>query len=368
MHRVADVVAVMNRWAPLGWQYPWDRSGLAVGSPEQPVSKVLLCLSVTPEVCAMAHESGAELILSHHPLIWNPMKRLDPRDPKTAICMTLLRHNIAALSAHTNLDIAPRGVNHALAQALRLTVTGPLFQPEHLELYKLAIFVPESHLNTLRSAAAEAGAGIIGNYTECAFSVEGIGTYRPGDAANPYSGARGELSEEQERRLEILLPAARLADVLRATWAAHPYEEMAYDVYPLKNTPVDLGLGLVGELPEAATAGDFAAFAARALQVDHVRLVGSRDRHIKRIAVMGGSGGGEVNKIPDDIDCFVTGDLKYHDALDATHRDLIVIDAGHAATEKGIVPVMADYLKQHLPGIETMAYLEAELYQVIQPG
>lgn len=367
MYQVADVVAVMNQWAPPGWQFSWDRSGLAIGSPDQAVSKVLVCLSVTPEVCAMAHKSGAHMVLSHHPLIWSPLKRLDPRDPQTAMCIDLMQHQIAAFSAHTNLDIAPNGVNRALADALQLDVHRVLFQPEHLNLHKLVVFVPESHLPKLREGVAEAGGGIIGNYTECTFNVAGTGTYRPNDAADPYSGVQGELSEETERRMEVLVSSARIAEVLQAAKDAHPYEEMAYDIYPLKNTPVDLGLGVVGDLSEAKAAGAFAAFVAEALQADHVRLVGAQDRKIKRIAVMGGSGGGQVNDIPKDVDCFVTGDLKYHDALDAVHRNLIVIDAGHAATEKGIVPVMADYLKQHLPELETMAYLEAELYHVVQP-
>jgi len=367
MYTVRDICKVMDAWAPPGWAYAWDKSGLAVGQHSQEVSVVVVGLSVTKELVAMAKDSGAQLVVTHHPLIWSPLTRLDPSDTQTALCLDLAQHGIAAYSAHTNLDVAPDGVNACLASSLGLSHTETLFPAPHAKTVKLTIFVPESHLAPLREAMSQAGGGIIGNYAECSFSLSGTGTFRPTAGADPYSGAIGTLSEEPERRLEMLVPEAILGNVLKAARSAHPYDEMAYDVYPLANTVPGTGLGLVGELPEAKIATDFARYVAQRLQADHVRFVGPADRMVRRVAVMGGSGGGEAGKIDSRIDAFVTGDLKYHDALDAAERGLVVIDAGHAASEKGIVPVIADRLKQHLPRLKTIAYLEPELFRVINP-
>jgi len=367
MYSVKDVVNVMEQWAPKGWAYEWDKAGLAVGSATQPVASVLVCLSVTREAVELAKESGAQLIVSHHPLLWSPLKRLDPRDTATQLSVELYRSGIAAYSAHTNLDVAADGVNACLADALGLTGCTPLFPAPQVQTVKLTVFVPETHLAPLREAMAAAGGGTIGNYTECSFSLEGTGTFRPEAGSDPYSGTQGALSEEPERRMEMLVPKARLSEVLAAARSAHPYDEMAYDVYPLENLVPGTGLGLVGDLPAPVAAEAFARTTAAKLQADHVRLVGPADKQIRRVAVMGGAGGSATGQIGNDVDAYVTGDLKYHDALDATERGLVVIDAGHAASEKGIVPVIADRLKARLPELKTIAYLEPEIFRVVTP-
>lgn len=362
---VRDICNALEVWAPEGAAYEWDRAGLSVGSMGSPVSGVLVCLTVTHEAFAKAKRAGAEMIVSHHPLIWEPLRVLRTDNPHTRLCLDIAKANIAVFSAHTNLDVVPGGVSHLLAARLGLRGVRPLFPVDHARMLKLVTFVPESHLRQVRDAVSEAGAGVIGEYTHCSFSTPGTGSFLPSAQATPFSGEKGQVNEEPEIRFETLVPEAKLNTVMAALRGAHPYEEIAFDLVTLKNIDTCAGLGVCGEIEKAATLADFARHVRKRLEVSHVRMIGKASRKVKRIAVLGGAGGGSIAHLPEGIDVFVTGDVKYHDACDAIERGVGVIDAGHAGTEWFIVPAMADYLKSRFGTLRIHAYREPALFHIL---
>lgn len=363
--RVKDIGEAIEQWAPRGLAYEWDKPGLSIGDPGAVVRKVLVCLTVTREVFQTARKAQANLVVSHHPFIFEPLKHLRSDEPHTRLCLDFAQAGIACYAAHTNLDVVPDGVSGVLAKALGLLNPTPLFAVNHAAMLKLATFVPESHLAQVRDAVSEAGAGIIGEYTHCSFSTPGVGTFKPSPKANPFSGQKGAVNEEPECRFETLVPKARLARVLQALISAHPYEEVAYDLAPLENRDTTVSLGIKGALKAPMRLSAFARLAKAALRLNHVRVVGEPKKQVRIVGVLGGAGGGEVSRIPGDVDVYVTGDVKYHEAQAALLRGLALIDAGHAGTEKGIVPVMAAFLRRRFRGLPVAAYNEAECFTVI---
>ncbi|MBI3117106.1 MAG: Nif3-like dinuclear metal center hexameric protein [Candidatus Hydrogenedentes bacterium] len=365
VYQVQDIIAAMERWAPAALAYEWDRAGLHTGAPDDTVKKVVACLTVTEAVLAAARKAQAEMIVSHHPLIWEPLRTLRTDQPQARLCVELAAAGIACFSAHTSLDVAPGGVNALLAAKLGLEQPRVLFPAPQGAQVKLVTFVPESHLRAVRDAMAAAGAGVIGEYTYCSFFAPGTGTFLPSAKAVPFSGQKGKVNEEPELRLEMLTPKAWLGDVLKAMRSAHPYEEPAYDIVTLENRDTSIGLGMRGELPKGMTLAALAREVCQALEVSHVRIVDDPKRRVQRVGVLGGSGGGEIAKLPQDLDVYVTGDVRYHDAWEAVARGIAVIDAGHGGTEKFIAPAIADYLSRELPGLRTRAIIEPDLFRPV---
>jgi len=357
----------MDAWAPPGLAYDWDRAGLSIGDPDAAVLRVLVCLTVCREAFDQARKKRAQLIVSHHPLIWKPLKHLRADHPHARLCLDIARAGIAAFSAHTNLDVVPGGVSHVLAERLGLRRVRPLKSAPQAAQVKLVTFVPESHLRQVRDAVCGAGAGVIGDYTHCSFSAPGTGTFLPGDKANPFSGKKRRVNEEPEMRFEVLAPKARLEDVLRALRAAHPYEEVAYDAVMLENRDPAVGLGARGELERPMKLDDFAGFVRQVLGLAHVRVAGKASRRVREVAVLGGAGGGEIEAVPPDVDVYVTGDVNYHQVCAAAARDLAVIDAGHAGTEACIVPAIAAYLRGRFPKLRIETWREPERFRAIVP-
>ena len=365
--KVQDIARIVSDFAPEAYAYPWDRAGLRAGDPGARVKGILVVLSVTPAAVEAAKKAKANLIVAHHPPIWEPLEVLRTDDPETHMLVDMAKAGIACYAAHTNLDVVPGGVNTVLAERVGIEKTRVLFPAAHAEMLKLVAFVPETHLAVVREAVSAAGAGVIGDYTHCTFSSKGIGTFLPGEGTNPFSGQKRVVNEEPERKFEVLLPKARLSPVLAALFEAHPYEEVAYDLLELANTPDDIGLGLVGELPKAMPLNAFAKHVRTRLGVSHVRLAGARVRRVKTVAVLGGSGGGQIPGIPSGIDAYVTGDVKYHDALVAEDKGFAVVDAGHHGTEAPMIPVWAAQLRKQLKGtgVRVKAYAEPETFRVV---
>jgi dinuclear metal center YbgI/SA1388 family protein len=362
---VKDIIDAMERWAPASLAYKWDKIGLATGAPDQPVTKVLTTLTVTRDTLAAAKRSKAQMIVSHHPLIWEPVTTLRSDNPLSKLFLDIAQAEIACFSAHTNLDVAVDGVNHVLANRLGLEKLRPLFAVPQATQSKLVVFVPESHFIRVREAVFAAGAGGVGDYTECSFSSHGHGTFLPQANANPFAGRIGKLNEEPEIRFETLLPSEHTQRILSALREAHPYEEPAFDIIPLElNNPL-YSLGLRGELPKAVALDTFAKNVKKNLEIDHVHVTGNGKSKVRTVAVMGGAGGDSADTVPSDVDVFVTGDVKYHKALDALDAGLNVIDAGHHGTEKWIVPAMADYLKREVKGLKVTTYMEPDPFRVL---
>lgn len=364
--KVRDVCAAIEAMAPPAWAYEWDRPGLAIGSPLGEVTSVLVALTLTPEAFRAAQDANAELIVTHHPPIFKPLTALRTDRPSTRLLLELVNSGTACYAAHTNLDVAPGGVNAELARLLGLEVSGPLLPPPNAAQVKLVVFVPESHLAVVRDAVCAKGAGVIGAYTHCTFSSAGTGTFVPGESADPYSGGKLRLNEEPERRFEAVVPEVRLDTVLEALRRVHPYEEPAYDVVPLSNRDPSVGLGLRGSLAEPVSLDDLARHACERLELDGVRVVGEGSRQVSKVGVLGGSGGGEIVRMPAGLDVLVTGDVKYHDAVAADVAGLAVVDAGHAGTEKCIVPALARYLRQECEGLGVYTYLEPGVFRSVK--
>jgi dinuclear metal center YbgI/SA1388 family protein len=361
---VRDICTAIEEWAPRGLAFEGDRIGLSIGDPDWEASRVLVALTITPEVAQTAIRKKANLIVSHHPVIWDPLSALRTDVPHTRMCIELAAARVACFAAHTNLDVAPGGVNDTLATLLDLVNCKPLFPLPHSGMVKLVTFVPETHLSDVRKAVCDAGAGVVGEYTHCTFSAAGVGTFRPSEEASPYSGERHRLNEEPERRFEVLVPKGRIPSVVNALLQAHPYEEVAYDLVQLENKDTSVGLGVRGKLRKPMSMRALAQHVRAALGLSSVRCVGDLQKQVRTVAVLGGGGGSKVREIPADIDAFVTGDVGYHDALAAQEQGLAVIDAGHAGTENCIVPVLARFLKKRFRSLRVLTYAEREVFRL----
>lgn len=352
--RVEQWVQLVEQLWPERDAESWDAVGLQVGDPADPVRAVLVCLDVTDAALDEAAGRGADLLLAHHPLLFRPLARLTTATPPGRLALRAARERVAVLAAHSNLDVAVPGTSDPVARILGLHDVRPLrplrpagggLDPEQV---KLVTFVPVEHTLAVIAAAAAAGAGHIGGYDECSFRVTGTGTFRPGPGTSPAVGERGRRTEVTEDRLEVVVPRAGLAAVVEAVRAAHPYEEVAWDAYPLVPPPPAgraRGLGLVGVLPQRRKLVDIADALAVELPSPHLRVVGDLDRAVTRVAACGGAGDALIgDAVAAGVDLYVTGDLRHHPALDAAASGLALIDAGHAATEAAALPVVVEAL------------------------
>jgi dinuclear metal center YbgI/SA1388 family protein len=329
--RVGDVAGAVEQIAPLPLAEAWDNCGLQVGDPAAEVGRILVALTPLPEVFAEAEEKGADFILFHHPLIFRPIKSIDTSVYPGDLLSRAIRNGMALYAAHTSYDAAPAGVSVALAETLGLR--GPLrvLSPRGT-LRKLVVFVPEENVDGVALALSEAGAGVIGDYTECTFRTRGTGTFRGGDESNPYLGESGRLEMVDEVRVETVVAGHLARRAAEAAAAAHPYEEVALDIYPVGGTPEGCGYGRLGTLPESSTPEELRDLVSGSLGFP-ARLVADAGGSVQRVAVLGGSGGSFISEVAAGADAYVTGDIDYHDALLAESLGLTVVDAGHAATE-----------------------------------
>lgn len=352
-----QVIEAMERLAPPRLARDWDNVGLLVGDPTARVERVLVTLTVTREAVAEAVRLGAGLIVSHHPLWLKPLRQVRLDSAVGRLLQQLLAHGIAVFAAHTNLDAAPGGVNTCLAQALGFQEWRVLQPWEYEPLYKLVVFVPRGHEDTVREALGQAGAGHIGQYAFCTFQSPGTGTFLALAGANPYIGQVGELEKVAESRLETIVPASRLAQAVDKMLAAHPYEEVAYDIYRLENRGQEYGLGGVGRLVAETTLATLATRVKEALGTQ-VKVYGDPDRRIEKVAFCGGAGGDlAAAASAAGAQVLVTGDVTYHQVLEALGMDLAVIDAGHAATEAPVLEPLAQYLQEQVPELPVQVFL-----------
>ena len=337
----------LEELAPLSLAESWDNCGLQIGSCDQVVSGVVVTLDSDGHAVQAALESGANLIISHHPLFFKGLKRIDFATPPGALVKNLIKHDMTVYSAHTNLDSAPEGLNQFLAVKLGLTKIEPLGVTRSDRYLKLAVFVPESHLETVRVAVNDAGAGCIGNYRDCSFRTPGVGTFRPLEGSNPFLGKAGELEEVAEFRLEVIVPEELTDRVVNSMLEAHPYEEVAYDLIPLANSGPHYGLGRVGELPLAMSLEELADRIKEAWDVEALAVAGSPRGKIRRVGLASGSGASLIASARfAGCEVLITGDVKYHEARDAMECGLTLIDAGHDEMELAAVELMASYLER----------------------
>jgi dinuclear metal center YbgI/SA1388 family protein len=346
--KLNEITSFLDSSIPLSFQESYDNSGLQVGSPENEIQSALICLDITEEVLEEAAGKKCDLIISHHPLIFNGIKRLAGRTVTERIISEAIKKDIAVYSAHTNLDIIGNGVSRKMAEKLELEEVTVL-SPSENKLLKLVTYIPESHAEEVKNAIFDAGAGLIGNYDKCGFTVSGTGSFRPNELANPFIGDKGEIHYENEIRFETILYSHLKAAVIKALMASHPYEEVAYDLYSLENSNIELGLGCVGRLHDPVPEEDFLravseTFDARGIR--HSKLTG---RPVSKIALCGGSGASLIgNAISSGADVYLTADLKYHDFFRAENK-ILLVDAGHFETEKFSREILKELIIKKFP-------------------
>jgi dinuclear metal center YbgI/SA1388 family protein len=345
---VQDWLALVHDRYPPAEAASWDHVGLQVGDPAWPVERVLVSLDVTTAVLEEAIAGPPTLLLAHHPLLFRPLASLTPATPSGRLALLAARHQVAVAAAHTNLDVTHdgAGTNDPVVQALDLRDVAPLTtELRDGERAKLVTFVPAEAVDAVLDAVSAAGAGRIGAYERCSFRVRGTGTFRPLPGADPYSGeGLGQDAEEDEFRLEVELPTRRAGAVVRALLAAHPYDEVAYDLVPLVDGAT-VGFGRTGRLPTPLALAEVADRIRERLPAPHLRVAGDPERRVERVAIVGGAGDSLLGAaLAAGVDVYVTGDLRHHVTLDAVEQGLALIDAGHHATEVAAMPAWIDRL------------------------
>ena len=342
------VIQYMEQLAPKYVAYPDDRIGLQLGTLQKEIRKVLIALDVNEEVVDEAIELDADLIIAHHAIIFRPLKQLQTDSPMGKLYEKLIKNDIAVYISHTNLDVTEGGMNDWMAEALGMENTLPIDDVHTEQLSKLVVFVPKSHHQEVLDAVLNAGAGWIGNYSHCSFNIEGFGTFLPREGTDPYIGKQGMMERVNEVRIETIVPQGIRNKVIQAMLKAHPYEEVAYDLYSMDLKGRSFGLGRVGKLKEPVTLAGLVDIVKEKFEVPHVRVVGDPDRIIKKAAVIGGSGGKFMNgAIFKGADVLVTGDVDYHTAQDALAAGLAMIDPGHNA-EKIMKTKVAEWMEKKL--------------------
>jgi dinuclear metal center YbgI/SA1388 family protein len=335
--KVRDVIAVVDRLAPFDLAEPWDHVGLQVGSAGDEVRGVLVALEVDDAALDEARRQECDLLLVHHPLIFDPLERLSDDSEAGRLALRAARDGVAVIAAHTNLDKAHGGIADVIAELLGLEGAAPL-APAAADSFKLVGFVPADDADLVRKALFAAGAGVIGEYEHCSWAVEGQGTFFGREGADPALGRAGRDEAVSELRLEVVLPRRLKRRVTGAYVAAHPYEEPAYDLYPVENEVATLGLGRLGALPAAMPLTAFAADVAAVLRLPSLRFAGDGARPVKRVAVLPGSGAEAIARgVAQVADVLVTGDVKYHEARVAQAQGLALVDAPHGVTEQEAV-------------------------------
>lgn len=341
-----QIFSSIEKWAPRSLAYDWDPIGLQVGSKTKEAKKVLVTLDITEDVVNEAIEQNVDLIIAHHPLLFKPLNSLDVDSMKGRIVQKLIKHQITAYAAHTNLDIAEGGVNDILCEALDIQNQEILLETTSEKLYKIYVYVPLTHLLEVQEALGDSGAGYIGAYSHCQFQTEGKGSFKPLKDTNPFIGTLNEITHVDEVKIETIASHTQLDKVIRTIHEIHPYEEPAYDIFELKNIGKRFGLGRIGSISEEMTLKHFCEYVKEKLNLSHVRVSGDLQKGIKKIAVLGGSGQKYFDVAKQKgADVYITGDMTFHPAQDAEQMGMNVIDAGHYI-EKIMKQSMQEWLQR----------------------
>ncbi|HEX2617392.1 MAG TPA: Nif3-like dinuclear metal center hexameric protein [Flavobacteriales bacterium] len=350
--RIKAIVEVLEQWAPPSLQEDYDNSGLQVGDPNAEVERALITLDCTEAVVDEAARSGCGLVIAHHPVIFRGLKALTGRTDVERTILAAVRKNVAIYAIHTNLDNVLSGVNAEIAARLGLKDLR-ILDPRPGQLRKLAVFAPHAHAEAVRTALFQAGAGRVGAYDECSFDLTGQGTFRGGAGTDPFVGRPGERHTEPETRIEVIYHAPLEKGIVAAMKAAHPYEEVAYDLVPLANTHQEVGSGAIGTLPEPLDEATFLARVKTSFSAPVIRHTALNNRKIQRVAVCGGSGSFLIGKaVAAGADAYVTADVKYHQFFEPEGR-LLLADIGHFESEQFTMHLIQRRLGEVLPTFAT---------------
>jgi len=362
---IAQAIAVIEALSPLRLAADWDNCGLQVGDTAQALKGIAVAVDPTHAAIEEALGLGANLLVTHHPLLFKAPRRLDLNTEPGLSVAKAIRHGLTIYAAHTNLDAT--AVNHALAERLGLQGTRLLHQTGQQKVYKLGVFVPHTHIEAVREALWAVGAGVSDNYSRAGYQWETQEYFQPGARATPHTGAAGADTHMQAIRFECLITDSCVQDALQALHQSHPYDVPAYELIELQRMGVPEGWGLVGELAEPESLEDFARRVKHALGVSHVRYVGDRDRLIRQVAWLGGSGGDyfqEARRAGADV--YITGEIRHHAALDGLACGLSFIEVGHIGSEQPVVPYLAAHLSQHLgANVPVFPLLQRDPFHVV---
>ncbi len=345
---LSEVVSYLDTLAPAPLQESYDNSGIQVGNPSMIIRSALVTVDVTENVVNEAIGNGSNLIVAHHPVIFENLKRITDASVTERIIMKAIINNIAIIAVHTNLDNVAGGVNTIIAE--KLGIEGcTILQPVKGRLRKLVTFIPADHLENVRQALFNAGAGHIGNYDQCSFNAEGKGTFRGGDETHPFAGEPGKFHVEPEVRIETIFPSWLESQVVVALIKAHPYEEVAYDIYPLENSYMQAGAGLSGELTLPLGESEFLLKLKETFHIPVIRHSPLRNRPVSKVAVCGGAGSFLLKEaVASGADFFITGDIKYHQFFDAIDK-IVLADIGHFESEQFTKELFYELLTKKFP-------------------
>lgn len=334
--------------APPGLAESWDNTGLQVGDPTETIYRVMVALDATPAVIKSALDSACNLLITHHPLIFAARKSISAATSEGASIYAAIRGELAVVSMHTNYDCADGGLNDLLAERIGLSACEPLQVTSTSELAKLVVYVPAEQLEQVRTALLP-HAEALGSYTDCSFSAPGVGTFTPLEGADPFIGSVGTRELVSEYRLELLVERTSVPRLLKTLRAVHPYEEPAFDIYPLLNEGRKYGPGRVGRLSEPVSLSVFAESLRQGLAAPGLRFVGDPDFRLHKVALCSGSGSSLLRAaVRAGADVLVTGDVKYHEAREAEELGIALVDAGHFPTEIIMVDAVMERLRHML--------------------
>ena len=346
--RLIEITNFLETLAPLAYQEDYDNSGLLVGHADQEITSAIISLDCTEAVLDEAIRKKANLIISHHPIVFKGLKQFNGKNYVERVVMKAIKHDIALYAIHTNYDNVLDGVNKALATKLGLQNL-KILSPKSGILKKLVTYVPVAHAEGVRVAVFAAGAGHIGDYSECSFNQDGLGTFKANTAAKPFVGNIGEQHRESETRIEFLYPANAESNILKALFEAHPYEEVAYDLYSLGNTHPQVGSGMIGYLESEQNELDFLKLVKAKLGSAVIRHTALLGKKIKKVALCGGAGSFLLPRaIKSGADIFITADYKYHEFFDAEDQ-IVIADVGHYESEQFTQTLLFERIKEKFP-------------------
>ncbi|MBO4646493.1 MAG: Nif3-like dinuclear metal center hexameric protein [Bacteroidales bacterium] len=345
--QICEVLSFLENKYPLDYQEDFDNCGIQCGDKHRELTGILVCFEMSDETIEEAIRLHANLVISHHPLVLKKgIQKIEPTNRVGRIICKALENKMVLYSMHTNMDNAPGGVNDAFAEKLHLQSVQVL-SPMDAKLRKIVFFVPQSHKETVQEALFQAGCGTLGHYRHCAYAVDGHGCFLPDEEANPYCGTPGKLEEVEEERVEMVFPSGKQHKVIDALYQSHPYEEPAFDILKLENPSRTVGLGRVGNLPEAVPASDFLQSLKKIFGVTALRYYGDLSHPVRRVALCGGSGSSFIPAaLSAGADVYVTGDVKYHD-FHTADRKMLIADIGHLESEQFVKEIIFHDLKEN---------------------
>ncbi len=349
--KLSKLSSILLETFPQKWASEWDNVGLVIGSPESDVDKILIALELTSQVLDEAIKSRVQAIITHHPPYLKPPQKLISTKPTGELIFKLIKNDIGMIALHTNVDHSPIGTNFILGNELgikKMKYLNPCFS--HSENYKFCVYVPADYTEKIIEAINRGKGGVIGNYSHCTFRTDGVGTFVPMKDAKPFIGKSERFEEVKEVRLEAVVLSKNLSLLISEVIKSHPYEEPAFDIYPLHQTSAKYGLGVIGKIEEDITLGKFIDRIKKVLGLNHVGVAVDKNKlntKIKKAAICTGAGGEFIRTLsPSDADIFITGEARYHDLLEASEKGLNVIIGGHYATEVFFVKVIEKELKK----------------------